>query len=124
MLGKRLKELWKKEGIYQKQLAEVLGVSQPLIGFWEAESRLPSLADVRKLENYFGITDNELTYIALHDRLGDDYNDFVENMNVAQKINYPSEVQEIIVAVQTADLDTQKKVLATMEAALPVIFKS
>ena len=122
MLGKRLKELRKKAGLYQKQLAEVLGVSQPLIGFWEAESRSPSLADVRKLENYFGITDNELTYIALHDRLGNDYNDFVGNMNVAEKINYPAEVQEIIEAMMNVDSTTQKKILAGAKAFVPEAF--
>ncbi|MBJ3791993.1 helix-turn-helix transcriptional regulator, partial [Bacillus sp. OA1] len=41
MIGLRIKSLRKKENLTQKQLAEKIGVSQRMIGYYESEERFP-----------------------------------------------------------------------------------
>lgn len=50
-----VRELRKKKGIQQKELALTLGVSQPTISDWEANKKDPSGDRLRKLADYFGV---------------------------------------------------------------------
>lgn len=50
-----VRELRKKKGIQQKELALTLGVSQPTISDWEANKKDPSGDRLKRLANYFGV---------------------------------------------------------------------
>ena len=50
-----VRELRKKKGIRQKELALTLGVSQPTISDWEANKKDPSGDRLKKLAGYFGV---------------------------------------------------------------------
>lgn len=50
-----VRELRKKKGIQQKELALTLGVSQPTISDWEANKKDPSGDRLKRLADYFGV---------------------------------------------------------------------
>ncbi|HFU7058711.1 helix-turn-helix transcriptional regulator [Bacillus cereus group sp. RP37] len=56
MIGLRLKSLRKKENLTQKQLAEKIGVSQRMIGYYESEERFPPHDVLTKLADCFSVS--------------------------------------------------------------------
>ena len=50
-----IKELRKKKGIQQKELALVIGVAQPTVSEWESGKKDPSGERLRKLSEYFEV---------------------------------------------------------------------
>lgn len=50
-----VKELRKKKGIQQKELAIIVGVAQPTVSDWEANKKDPSGERLQKLAEYFGV---------------------------------------------------------------------
>ena len=56
-----VKELRKKKGIQQKELAITIGVSRPTVCEWEANKKDPSGERLKKLAKFFGV--DELTIL-------------------------------------------------------------
>lgn len=56
MIGLRIKSLRKKENLTQKQLAEKIGVSQRMIGYYESEERFPPHDVLTKLADCFSVS--------------------------------------------------------------------
>lgn len=52
----RLKKLRKEKNLYQKELAEILGVSRPTISQYEAGTRRPDNETLEKLADYFKVS--------------------------------------------------------------------
>lgn len=50
-----VKELRKKKGIQQKELAFAIGVSRPTVSDWESNKKDPSGERLKKLAEYFGV---------------------------------------------------------------------
>ena len=50
-----MKELRKKAGIQQKELALIVGVAQPTVSEWELNKKDPSGERLQKLAEYFGV---------------------------------------------------------------------
>lgn len=50
-----VKELRKKAGIQQKELAIIAGVSAPTVSEWESNKKDPSGERLRRLAEYFGV---------------------------------------------------------------------
>ena len=50
-----VKELRKKAGIQQKELALTIGVSQPVVSEWESNKKDPSGERLTKLAEFFGV---------------------------------------------------------------------
>lgn len=50
-----IKELRKKKGIQQKELAIEIGVTQPTVSDWESNKKDPSGERLKKLAEYFGV---------------------------------------------------------------------
>ena len=50
-----VKELRKKAGIQQKELALIAGVAQPTVSEWELNKKDPSGERLKKLAEYFGV---------------------------------------------------------------------
>ena len=55
-IGNKIKELRKKRGITQEQLAESIGVSFQAVSKWENNIALPDIALVPSLASYFGVS--------------------------------------------------------------------
>src|SRR6056297_1614997 len=54
--SQRLKYLRKEKDIYQKELAQNIGVSRSTITLYESGSRKPNLETLEKLADYFGVS--------------------------------------------------------------------
>ena len=54
--GQKLKEIRKKFGLSQEQLAEIMNVSRQAITKWESESGLPDISNLKELAKVFGVT--------------------------------------------------------------------
>jgi transcriptional regulator with XRE-family HTH domain len=60
MLGKRIKELRKKKGITQKELASYLGVSDRAVGYYESGQRTPPPDILQKIADFFNVSTDYL----------------------------------------------------------------
>lgn len=58
--AERLKELRKKAGITQEQLAEIIGIHEATIRRWELSQRQPRMDEIKKLAQALNVTDDEL----------------------------------------------------------------
>ena len=56
IFGKRLKELRIEKGIGQIQLAKDIGVGKSIISQWELNRCEPTLSNLIRLSNYFGVS--------------------------------------------------------------------
>lgn len=59
-----IKELRKKAGIQQKELAIIIGVSRPTVSEWESGKKDPSGTRLKKLAEYFDV--DELTVLGIN----------------------------------------------------------
>lgn len=55
-LGQKLKEIRKKFGLSQEQLADILNVSRQAITKWETDRGTPDISNLQELSKMFGIT--------------------------------------------------------------------
>jgi transcriptional regulator with XRE-family HTH domain len=60
-LGEKIKEQRGKSGFSQEKIAELVGVSRQAVTKWEANQSLPSMANLMKLAEIFGVSLSELT---------------------------------------------------------------
>ncbi len=56
MFGEKLKELRTNRNIFQKDLAEYIGVSRAIISQYESGDKYPSIDTIEKIAEYFGVT--------------------------------------------------------------------
>ena len=59
-LGQKIKELRKRDGRKQEDLANALGVTNQAVSRWEKDGSYPDMEMIPALANYFGITIDEL----------------------------------------------------------------
>ena len=59
-IGNKIKELRKKRGITQEQLANAVGISFQAVSKWENNIALPDITLMPLLANYFGVSTDEL----------------------------------------------------------------
>ncbi len=64
MFGTNLKQIRKKKGYTQTQLANIAGVTQRVIEYYENHVKRPSLDKVKKLSHALDVSDEELLGIA------------------------------------------------------------
>lgn len=55
-LGQKLKEIRKRFGLSQEQLAEIMNVSRQAITKWENDTGMPDTSNLQELSKVFGIT--------------------------------------------------------------------
>ena len=55
-LGEKLKEIRKRFGLSQEQLAEIMNVSRQAITKWENDGGMPDVSNLQELSKVFGIT--------------------------------------------------------------------
>lgn len=75
-LGEKLKEIRKRFGLSQEQLAEIMNVSRQAITKWENDGGLPDVSNLQELSKVFGITvdyllnnENELPTLSMKKEL-------------------------------------------------------
>ncbi len=56
MVGEKIKELRTEHGLSQKELAEILGVSNKTISHWESNYTEPPLQSIVLIKKHFNIT--------------------------------------------------------------------
>ncbi len=56
MIGKIIKELRIDKGLSQTKLAEIIGVSQKAIDYWERDINEPKAGYIIKLADYFEVS--------------------------------------------------------------------
>lgn len=59
-LGEKIKELRKRDGRKQEDLANVLGITNQAVSRWENEGSYPDVEMIPAIANYFGVTIDEL----------------------------------------------------------------
>lgn len=112
-----VKELRKRKGIQQKELALVVGVAQPTVSDWESNKKDPSGDRLKKLAEYFGV--DELVILGKNVVTMEDY---YNNYNV------PKTVEARIVSfgmdqLPKEDRETLLNVFKAMYASKPELFK-
>lgn len=55
-VGERIKGLRKKVGLTQKELSEILQVSQQTISLWESNATYPNAKDLILISKHFGVS--------------------------------------------------------------------
>ncbi len=58
-LGERIRELRQEKEISQAQLADIIGVSQKAVDYWERNVNEPKASYIIALVRYFGISYDE-----------------------------------------------------------------
>lgn len=78
-LGQKLKEIRKRFGLSQEQLAEIINVSRQAITKWENDGGLPDITNLQELSKVFGITvdyllndENQLPALSMKKELNKD----------------------------------------------------
>ena len=80
-IGEKIKDLRKKTGRRQEDLATALGVTPQAISRWEANGGYPDIGMIPSIANYFHITIDELFgYNNDRDRIIQEYNDKAQGM--------------------------------------------
>lgn len=122
----RLFELRQKSGLSQKKLADILGVSQASVGYWEKGQRIPSVKAAQKIADYFQVP---VTYLLCEDfklppdippvgmiRIGEGENamvvepmDFIEHFNNVAKKAHPSDLSDLLEDFFTLNAKGQKE---------------
>ncbi|MGN1342397.1 MAG: helix-turn-helix domain-containing protein [Bacilli bacterium] len=96
-LGEKLKEIRKKFGLSQEQLADIINVSRQAITKWENNLGLPDVSNLQELSKVFGLTvdyllnsDNDLPPLVMRKELDKDkYNSKISSYNNILKTFYP-----------------------------------
>ena len=86
-LGQKLKEIRKKFGLSQEQLAEIMNVSRQAITKWETDAGLPDTENLKELSRIFGISidylldnNNELPLLVMKKKLDkENYKNKIKN---------------------------------------------
>ena len=60
MIGKYLRDLRRRRGMSQQELALALGVSKQTISNWEVGRKVPRMKTVEKIANIFGVSRNSI----------------------------------------------------------------
>ncbi len=97
-LGQKLKEIRKRFGLSQEQLAEIMNVSRQAITKWENDSGIPDISNLQELSKVFGITidyllndENQLPALSMKKQLDKDkYKSKVSSYEAILKEYYPA----------------------------------
>lgn len=97
-LGQKLKEIRKKFGLSQEQLAEIINVSRQAITKWETDAGLPDTENLKELSRIFEISidylldnNNELPLLVMKKKLDkENYKNKISSYEEVLKEYYPA----------------------------------
>lgn len=122
-LGQKLKEIRKRFGLSQEQLAEIMNVSRQAITKWENDGGMPDVGNLQELSKVFGITvdyllndDNQLPALSLKKELDKEkYKNKLTMYDEVLKEYYP-EPYEIFILSRNKKLTIPELLLDTFIA--------
>lgn len=122
-LGQKLKEIRKRFGLSQEQLAEIMNVSRQAITKWENDGGLPDINNLQELSKIFGITvdyllndKNVLPTLSMKKELDrKKYKNKLAMYNMVLKEYYP-EPYEIYILSRTRKLNLIETIIDTFIA--------
>ena len=103
-----VKELRKRKGVQQKELALIVGVAQPTVSEWELNKKDPSGERLQKLAEYFGV--DELVI------LGKGVVDLTDDVSYAPRTE---EARIVADAIDQMTKEQREKALNVMRAVFP-----
>lgn len=97
-LGQKLKEIRKRFGLSQEQLAEIMNVSRQAITKWENDGGLPDISNLQELSKVFGLSvdyllndENRLPSLSMKKQLDKDkYKSKISSYETILKEYYPA----------------------------------
>lgn len=97
-LGEKIKEMRKKFGLSQEELASIMNVSRQAITKWESDGGLPDISNLQELSKVFGITidylldnNNDLPLMIMKKQINKEkYKNKISSYSEILKENYPS----------------------------------
>ena len=125
-LGQKLKEIRKKIGLSQEQLAEIINVSRQAITKWETDAGLPDTENLKELSRIFEISiDYLLEMTSIPDKI-DDYikKDVTERVIQQPKLNLSSNEQSLIMKFRKLPTRIQDKIEAHIEAEYDIVMET
>lgn len=122
-LGEKLKEIRKRFGLSQEQLAEIMNVSRQAITKWENDGGMPDVSNLQELSKVFGITvdyllndDNQLPALSLKKELDKEkYKNKLTMYYEVLKEHYP-EPYEIFILSRSKKLTIPELLVDTLIA--------
>ena len=126
-LGQKLKEIRKKFGLSQEQLAEIMNVSRQAITKWENDGGLPDVSNLQELSKVFGITvdyllndENQLPALSMKKILDKDkYKNKLTMFSLVLKEYYP-EPWEVYVLRREKKKNVVEKVIDFFVDMMPI----
>lgn len=122
-LGQKLKEIRKRFGLSQEQLAEIMNVSRQAITKWENEGGSPDISNLQELSKIFGITvdyllndENQLPALSMKKEIDKEKYKNKLTMYIEVLKEYYPEPYEIYVLTRTKKLNIVELVLDTFIA--------
>lgn len=103
--GQRLAAFRTAKGLTQYQLADALGMKRDLVAYYERAAKNPSLDQVKRIAEFFGVTIGELL------------NDTVPT--VAAKPGPASQIEQLAARAAKLPRAEQKMVIKMLEGVLP-----
>lgn len=107
-----VKELRKRKGIQQKELAIEIGVSRPIVSEWESGKKDPSGERLQKLAEYFGVDPLWVLGIGV-----------LPSKEKAPEIPKTVEARLLAKGVDTMPEETRKALMDMMVGLYPGVFK-
>lgn len=84
-LGEKLKSLREERGMFQRDLAELLGVGVSTISGYEKDLKRPKSSNLKKIADFYGVTIDYL--LGNENNLSDLEEDFSEGVKVLRRAN-------------------------------------
>lgn len=117
-LGQKLKEIRKRFGLSQEQLAQIMNVSRQAITKWENDGGLPDVSNLQELSKVFGITvdyllndENNLPALSMRKELNkEEYKNKLTMYREVLEQYYP-EPYEIYILIRTKKLNFIETIL-------------
>lgn len=105
--GEKLKELREQRGLFQKDLAEHIGVSATTISYYESGRKKPQMDKLNLLAGYFGVTVDYL--LGENKELSKLEEDWPEGVQIIRRLNKSRpEVRNMALKILGTLLDEDK----------------
>jgi DNA-binding XRE family transcriptional regulator len=68
-IGQRIRELRKEKGLYQEELANLIGVARQTVASWELDRTIPNMEDATKMTKVFNCDLEDISGTDMRDRM-------------------------------------------------------
>lgn len=119
-LGQKLKEIRKRFGLSQEQLAEIINVSRQAITKWGSDNGLSDVSNLQELSKVFGVTvdyllndENQLPALAMRKKFDKEKYKNILTMYEEVLLEYYPEPYEIYISTRTRKLNFIESLIDT-----------